>query len=367
MRGQWIGKYTGNVHGDITINIDETENGFVGIAYLKPNDKSLPPSAAHFTTDTKVNIQEVVALVNPVDPRNGFQCKWPDIKHLYGESIVHADRANVTIKMADDALQIQAFTNNNAKIYTRLEQPRETDESLIPGKRMTWSEFKSHITQRSRTKFMFRGQRQPWRLRTSFHRHGRYLMSRFTEQDVRQLHRRLSAITTHYFNLAVPEQNGAFFNLMQHHGYPTPLLDWSHSPYVAAFFALRDWPIQHCGDGVARIYIFNEQAWREDFPQIQNLDPAFLHLSVMEFIAIDNPRLVPQQSVTTVTNIDDIEAYMLARENDMGKKYIEAIDIQASDREEAMRDLRFMGITPGSIFPSIDGVCEELRECNFDR
>jgi len=30
-----------------------------------------------------------------------------------------------------------------------------------------------------------------------------------------------------------------------------------------------------------------------------------------------------------------------------------------------MRDLAFMGITAGSMFPGIDGVCEELREKNF--
>ena len=42
------------------------------------------------------------------------------------------------------------------------------------------------------------------------------------------------------------------------------------------------------------------------------------------------------------------------------------LDIPAKDREAAMRDLRFMGITAGSMFPSIDGVCEELRECNFE-
>ena len=103
-------------------------------------------------------------------------------------------------------------------------------------------------------------------------------------------------------------------------------------------------------------------------PQLDShqIDPPFPHLSVMDFIAINNPRLVPQQSVTTVTNIDDIEAYLLDKENESGVKYLHAIDIPASERGKAMDDLRFMGITAGSMFPSIDGVCQEIDERNFE-
>jgi hypothetical protein len=86
----------------------------------------------------------------------------------------------------------------------------------------------------------------------------------------------------------------------------------------------------------------------------------------MEFISIGNPRAVPQQAVTTVTNLHDIEAYILEREADTGVRFLSAIDIPAKEREVAMRDLRFMGITAGSMFPSIEGVCEEFRERNFE-
>ena len=112
--------------------------------------------------------------------------------------------------------------------------------------------------------------------------------------------------------------------------------------------------------------MFNNDVWQENYSQIQSLDPPYPHLSVIDFIALDNPRLVPQQSVTTATNVDDIEAYVLEKERTSSIQYLQAIDIPATERDVAMRDLRFMGITAGSMFPSIDGVCEELRECNFD-
>lgn len=89
------------------------------------------------------------------------------------------------------------------------------------------------------------------------------------------------------------------------------------------------------------------------------------HLSVMEFIPLDNPRVVPQQSVTTITNLDNIESYIRWQEDRLQTVMIQAIDIPANQRELVMADLRYMGITAGSMFPGIDGICEEMRELRF--
>ena len=366
MKGQWIGTYQGSVVGNIMVNIDELEDHYAAVAYVNPTDRNIPSSVAYLDTKNKDLEQKMVAAINPVDPRTGIQCKWEEIKDLYAEGISHSDKSDVTFRLEDGKLHIDSTSDIGVELSSVLTKPPEKNESKILGHKMSWDEFKSYISGLSKSKYLFRGQKKPWKLRTSFHRRGRYRISEFTNKDVKQLHKRLSAITSHYFDLSIPEQNGSFFNLIQHHGYPTPLLDWTYSPYVSAFFAFRDWPIGYSGEENNRIYMFNNDVWQENYSQIQSLDPPYPHLSVIDFIALDNPRLVPQQSVTTATNVDDIEAYVLEKERTSSIQYLQAIDIPATERDVAMRDLRFMGITAGSMFPSIDGVCEELRECNFD-
>lgn len=366
MRGQWLGSYSGNTTGTIMINIDEVDDHFEGVAYLHPRDTQLPGSVAYFATKDKGGQHLVTAFTEPIDPRTGFQTSWEDLKGLY-PGVDHSKKAEVQIKQDENSLNVDGTTDLGITVTAKLTRPNQKFESKIPGERMSWGNFKSYVSEITESGFLFRGQKEPWKLCTSFHRRGRYRISEFITKDVKQLHQRLSAITPHYFDLSVPEQNGAFFNLLQHHGYPTPLLDWSHSPYVAAFFAFRDRPIDYAGDDTVRIYLFNNREWQARYSQIQNLDPAFPHLSVSEFIAINNPRLVPQQAATTATNVYDIEAYLLDKEANSGIQYLKAIDIPANERHVAMTDLRFMGITAASMFPSIDGVCEELRERNFDR
>ena len=111
--------------------------------------------------------------------------------------------------------------------------------------------------------------------------------------------------------------------------------------------------------------MFDKEAWKADFNQLAYLVSFRPHVSINEFMAIENERMIPQQAVTTVTNIDDIEAYIQAKEILNTKKYLYAFDLPVNDRPIVMNDLSRMGITAGSLFPGLDGACEELKERNF--
>ena len=86
---------------------------------------------------------------------------------------------------------------------------------------------------------------------------------------------------------------------------------------------------------------------------------------MLDALALWNPRAIPQQALSMSTNVDDIETHIDSVEQRRKRTFLEAIDLPASARLEVMRNLAFMGITGGSLFPGLDGVCESLREKNF--
>jgi hypothetical protein len=81
----------------------------------------------------------------------------------------------------------------------------------------------------------------------------------------------------------------------------------------------------------------------------------------MEALTIENLRAMPQQSVSSITNLDDIETYLLGCQQRTGVEYLRAIDLPFLERRKVMEELSLMGITAGSLFPGLDGACEELR------
>lgn len=365
MKGQWIGRATGDIEGMIILNVDDRGNNYSGVAFFSPDNLQLPSSAAFFQTESKKKYFEFKSNLTAIDPTTGLAGDWNEIQKYYPD-VIHGKEAFVKGNYTGNKLQLQAVTDLGTKVVGHLEKEVVSDLSTIESETKTWEEYKKYVSGLLGKNLLFRGQQKPWSLRTSFHRKERYDLGRFVNEDIPKLHQHLSARTSHLFNRNNPDENGAFFNLVQHHGYPTPLLDWTYSPYVAAFFAFREIPKNSKNKVCTRIFVFDNKLWKQHWQNSLMLNTAFLHLSVIEFMAIDNLRLIPQQSVTTVTNISNIEGYVKFRESTKSCKYLTAIDIPVSERNKVIQELSFMGITAGAMFPGLDGACEELKEKYFD-
>ena len=369
MNGQWVGPYAGSTNGMIVVNVDERPTLYQGVAYLNESSRTMPSTAAFFKTPNKdKEFRFRTDLLLPLDPASGMPAQWDSLKEKYPEVKGFSKNADVKGSFTKDSLNLSWTTDEGSAGTCILPRSKAGMPSELIPLDMDWRAFRKHVSTLEPRKYLFRGQNKPWRLRTSFHRAGRADLTRFLTEDIQVLHKHLSARTKHVFNLNIPDENGAFFNLIQHHGYPTPLLDWSYSPYVSAFFAYRgisnEEAAQAGADDKVRIHVFEQQQWRRDWNQLLQLLSGGLHFSIGEFMAIENERMIPQQAASTVTNVDDIETYIKSKES-AAKTYLSAIDLPVSDRKDVARELGVMGITAGSLFPGLDGACEELAERNF--
>jgi hypothetical protein len=86
---------------------------------------------------------------------------------------------------------------------------------------------------------------------------------------------------------------------------------------------------------------------------------------VLESVPVANPRSAAQQALFTVTNMADVEGHIRAMEQEDGRSYLTVCDLPASERSQIMQELELMGITYGSLFPGIDGVCRDMKDRLF--
>lgn len=365
MNGQWIGEYTGTNRGLLVVDLDDVGDQYDGTAAALDTNLALPPMLAVLVKVPKGQQRfHLRAVLRPIDRARGQVVTWDEIKRNYPADVTVPNYADITWEIGANSSDVSwttdiATSGRATVIKSKASEPSQL--APLPSVR-SWEEFRRFARELPPYQYIFRGQPRTQRLRTSFHRTGRASLFRYELNDIPALHRHLSGMMAHHLDLRDPTQNAAFYNLIQHHGYPTPLLDWTYSPFIGAFFAYRiPRPPNACSDERVRIFVFDKLNWIKDFEPQYLVTPAKIHFTLLEPLALNNPRVVPQQSVSSITNIDDIETYLKEREVGVGKQYITAIDLPYSERNLVMHELRLMGITAGSLFPGVDGACEEIK------
>ena len=239
---------------------------------------------------------------------------------------------------------------------------------------MSWKEYKSWIEEAidSKRTYYYRGQRDPsWKLQTTFHRHGielGYDMLHYLNFIIPDVHYYVCAHNNEVSDLSNPQEFGTLLALLQHNGFPTPLLDWTLSPYVAAYFAYRNVDDKQPQSDHIRIFIFEAQEWEKTFEQPLDLrEQKKQYVSLLKPFARNNPNLIAQNGVYTVTNISNMQEHFIASSKEKKKEFIYVVDLSVTERTKVMRDLDLMGINERTMFPGIGGLCRALKGRYFIR
>lgn len=227
-----------------------------------------------------------------------------------------------------------------------------------------WDDFKSNMVKKllassgkpSINSFLFRGQSDPkWKLTSSFDR----IEKKKAKYD--QLLKNFESICkTYNYNDELftgarmqnePELIAAFG---QHYGLPTRLLDWTTSPYFAAFFAFSIALNLNLKTKSCVVWAINKES-SSNFSQ-QGLK--FVSLSTNKY----NYRLKNQLGHFTLSqhsedSIDDYDTMLFSKFNT--DDLLWRIEIPFTNLVDILNDLEIMGITSSIAYPDISGYIQE--------
>jgi hypothetical protein len=162
------------------------------------------------------------------------------------------------------------------------------------------------------------------------------------------------------------ENDNEWWALGQHFGLATPLLDWSVSPFVAAYFAFA--PESNDNDPFRAVWALDRGVIDEKCAEMRKQEAGTAKGSAIDFVrpmADENSRLVSQGGLfTRAPDGMRIEEWVSRQFPDEKETIVLAkIEIPSSDRALALRSLNRMNINHLSLFPDLYGAS---KYCNFD-
>lgn len=168
--------------------------------------------------------------------------------------------------------------------------------------------------------------------------------------------------------------------LMQHHGVPTRLLDWTENPFIALYFSLVS--AVQCGpiDTSAAVWVLSPTIWNEKVfehtsykggplsvtdKRISRYDPSDMD-SIPEMPAAifgihNSPRIIAQRGVFTIfgSSLEPMEGLFVHKS--FSKDGLVKIEIPSDKINAILERLFSTGYTESMIYPGLDGLALENK------
>jgi len=249
--------------------------------------------------------------------------------------------------------------------------------------------------------FVFRGQSDSsWGLKTTCERslENHFTFQTLSEREEKILTQFKRRAHHYYSNPPKPDELLEWLALLQHHGGPTRLLDFTSSFYIAAFFAAEDanstfsiWAVNlfRLEQKIKETEIFNknndkQKTHRKIVTQIIknnmnentiiNVEPYFLNerMSIQKglFLFLGNDEntfettfchmfnLEHNDSITS--NIKSVE-YKNLKKRDVEKALLIKMNLPIKEKGAILYDLIRMNITAATLFPGLDGYVRSMK------
>lgn len=245
----------------------------------------------------------------------------------------------------------------------------------------TWRELVDLVSSERYKHWAFRGQaKSSWDLWSALSRRlwdHKVHKDHWQSQEERVL--RIFKRKAHLFLQHIPDEEDDFewLALMQHHGAPTRLLDFTWSPYVAAFFALERstetaaiWginPVKIKGDAPPLELPDGRRVRARDYdPRVAGNLRRFFVEAQLPIVWLGEPhvmnrRLIAQSGTFVLQSVLDAPVETVLSGYPEPERTVVKFELHGDAlRNEALEELYRMNLTHATLFPDLDGLARSL-------